>query len=801
MKRVRETPRVWLPGSVDKTEGAEDRSDRPAWWSVDGKGETRPTVPTGGGDIRDVPIPKNVRDFIEGPFAQTYAAFVEGRLVSSPRAIESARRGLTTLVRSQLASLRSYLVRTAGLGPTSHSSLRGPPTVQKVLQILAGAPWSPRLDPVTKRFLRSARDQNVDALMGRAALGHVNGNDGAFRQLNPKGVDIDVAGEPVGDVEQRYLMIDLFRDMLRVGFDEEELDELTACTKVDGNAEASITGLLAEGRMRVVDRQRRNDHMKLPTGLREVDRREVCSRLSRVRWVEAELAHIAPETLPERTRFSDDLSWLLSHRNAEAVYEALDQRFEAAMNEALGRDLQPTALTHLSTVAFERIAADTAPADIDPEAAKLPEGHFVRRQLAELEARLDRGERSAVGGADYAKQTFPEEILEAAAARKLTVVAFDGDRDAGIEYIRNAYGTEKGERQGCRIMGLQGIYGSYPRSLVTLDDGSQFLLVSGYGASRQVNNSAMLMLFNGAQGRIAAEDIDLATDGGNRVEQFRANIEDAIDRDWANGRDDILGVPVKDASDIPTRLMIIQNPGHLEKALPGRIMWGEPPEDTLVPMRLAYVKKEDGSLERVIVPKVGGGGVYGDTAGEFVEAFFSIDRSPVVDDIVFNGAAGGFANTRQVPDVKPGGIIAPTKSVEEHGDGNGRMPLHTLLSDASSWSPSVRRAIEAADVVLSEHHVAVAAPSIETYQMIHDLVAADHASVDVEAGAITRAVAKLRAGGRDVTFTPVYTHSDDPRNSEHDRFDSLAMMGPLFEGSRFNKPLFDLLLALAGWNA
>jgi hypothetical protein len=96
--------------------------------------------------------------------------------------------------------------------------------------------------------------------------------------------------------------------------------------------------------------------------------------------------------------------------------------------------------------------------------------------------------------------------------------------------------------------------------------------------------------------------------------------------------------------------------------------------------------------------------------------------------------------------------------------------------------------------------VAVRAPSIETYPLIHELVAADFASVDVEGGAITRSVEELRAGGRNVTFTPVYTHSDDPRNSEHDRFDSLAMMGPLFEGSRFDEPLFDVLLALAGWN-
>ena len=92
--------------------------------------------------------------------------------------------------------------------------------------------------------------------------------------------------------------------------------------------------------------------------------------------------------------------------------------------------------------------------------------------------------------------------------------------------------------------------------------------------------------------------------------------------------------------------------------------------------------------------------------------------------------------------------------------------------------------------------MAVPAPALETYELIDELVARGHASVDVEGGAVLQAVHALRAGRPEITFTPVYTHSDDPRASRHDPFDSLAMMGPLFEGSTFDPDLYDLVYTL-----
>jgi hypothetical protein len=142
----------------------------------------------------------------------------------------------------------------------------------------------------------------------------------------------------------------------------------------------------------------------------------------------------------------------------------------------------------------------------------------------------------------------------------------------------------------------------------------------------------------------------------------------------------------------------------------------------------------------------------------------------------------------------------PTVSIEEYGDPRGPMSMVTLLGpDAKGWA-GLQRAFEARGKVLAvtDRHVAVAAPALETYELIDELVARGNASVDVEGGAILRAVLDVRGSEPGVTFTPIYTHSDDPRSSRHDPFDSLAMMGPLFEGSTFDPDLYDLVLTLIG---
>lgn len=131
--------------------------------------------------------------------------------------------------------------------------------------------------------------------------------------------------------------------------------------------------------------------------------------------------------------------------------------------------------------------------------------------------------------------------------------------------------------------------------------------------------------------------------------------------------------------------------------------------------------------------------------------------------------------------------------------GGETLPLKTRFAPERAVSARVQASISQAAVHFVDQHAAVAAPSIETYPVVHEMASSGSASVDVEAGSIARAVLELEAEGIDVTFTPVYTHSDDPRRSEEDRFESWAMQAPLFEGSRYDAKLFGVLTSLAGY--
>ena len=319
-----------------------------------------------------------------------------------------------------------------------------------------------------------------------------------------------------------------------------------------------------------------------------------------------------------------------------------------------------------------------------------------------------------------------------------------------------------------------------------------------------------MLLYETADGaRVAPAGIELAREHRDTVLAMRQDLERVLRGELKRTRGlKILGVRLARPEALATQLLIVQNPQHLEQALPGRFAWGARPDDTIVPFAVAYMT-QDGQLSRLVLPKMGGDGLYGDTAGDFVRAFFSADIGARNPNVLFNGTAGGFANTDAsfralglagLGEVKPGGLIVPTVSIEEYGDPRGPMSMVTLLEPGEKGWAAVQDAFRARGKVLAvtDRHVAVAAPALETYALIDELVAAGNASVDVEGGAILRAVLEAREREPGITFTPIYTHSDDPRQSRHDPFDSLAMMGPLFEGATFDPDLYDLVLTLLG---
>lgn len=781
-----------------------------------------PPLPLGSDPARLCPVPTHSGITPKAPTAGSREglwAGLEARLLRPDGVLDaelaSWRGQVLQLSKQDLHRLRTDLHR---LVPKAQRRalkgtgvLTGAATVDKVMQLIGGPGRTGRLPEALKSSIRTARAQNMHALMERAALKLVNGNAGLFRGLNPgdeahpEGFDIIGSDGLMDSVAQRYALLDTVARLFRVGLQEEDIRQLCQ-DALHGAATGSVTartaqdGLLAvlrAGQQTYARRAGACEGPEAPPDMGPELRMKVAERLSQVRWLEAKvLAHLGPGPVAPLGDYSQDLGRLLGHVSAAEVGEALDARFETALDFAVQEGLRIDSVPKLDTVKFERFGADRPARVPEVSAQRLPSGHVVRAQLSGLRARLEAGERSAVGVA-YCTQTFPREVLDRVARGELKVVGFDGAHDAGLEFIRNRYGlTEDGLRLGARVMGLQGVYGSFPRSLVTLDDGQQFLLVSGYGSSRQLNNVATLMLYTDDQGRrLPASQVSLATDHTDLVGTLRTQIQDAVRADWGARP----GAP--DA--IPTRLMILQNPTHLEHLLKDSLRWGAEPEQALLPFMVAYRTHEDGAEERIIIPKVGGGGLYGDTAGHFIEAFYGTGFANLVDDVIFNGAAGGFAGTIGkrgfdevgrvgLPEVKPGGLIMPTRAVEQYGDGRGPQPMPSRLGpDPQAWPAPIRAAVKAAQVHLTGQHVAVMAPAMETFGMIHDLVGQGHASIDVEAGAVMQT---CRALGKSATV--IYTHSDDPRASEDHPNTALGMVAPFLEGSHYHHDLFEFIRVL-----
>ena len=702
-------------------------------------------------------------------------------------------------------------VRSSGTEPSST------PDVDRAALAMVQAPASPvvaaelgraallpagrrRLDSDTRRGLQVARDQNVDALMARHARQIISGPNGLFRQLNPDEHDLEIDGVLMNPTQQRYALLDTLTAMLRAGYREDDAGVLAARYGTGSSAhpeaaQSAMVGFLTDGR-RSVDRVYDVvGSMARPADMTPSDVTVVADRLSLVRWLQREAAEIDPHAdavVGAEVPFKQDLDELLSLPDHEEVLEALDARFETVMNWAVEQSLEQTGLKQLDTVRFDRLKADTkvlSPAAL--EAQRCSPEHDNYRWLGELRGRLERGEVSAIGGPEYALQRFPKEVLDRAAAGDVGVIVYDGSRDHAIDYVRSQYGSADGVRQQCRIMGLTGLDGSGPRMLMTFEDGRQFLVVAGMGESRQLHNAGGLLLYEDDAGRrIPTERLELVRQDRDLKSTMRQDIDAALSAE-KQGRmgSDILGHSVHPKNPIPTQLVILQHPRQLAQFLGDKFAFVDDlPAPDAVPFSVAFGEVAD-QLVRFVMPKVGGSGLYGDTAGAFVEAFFTRDADHLNRHVLFNGTAGGFAGQaealatqgiRGLGDVRPGGLIIPTQTIEQLGE--QVMPMVSMVgNDPEAWPDELRAVLDRAKANLTDRHIAVKAPAVETHELVEEIVAGGNASIDVEGGYIQAAIRQLHAAGLPVTFTPVYTHSDDPTHSRVDRTAALSYLGPWFE--------------------
>jgi len=230
-------------------------------------------------------------------------------------------------------------------------------------------------------------------------------------------------------------------------------------------------------------------------------------------------------------------------------------------------------------------------------------------------------------------------------------------------------------------------------------------------------------------------------------------------------------------------------------------------------LRIGYWRNKNNELQRILMPTVGSRGLYGDSAGTFAKSFFESPQIlEPIPHVIFTASAGTFAGSADdfkkqglrglLRGVERGGLVAPTRSVTYKGEEIAFETLSARAHAQLSQSPSPTLAAHLRDVQARERvakvhnvdkHYSIEAPALETRDGIEEIYSTGHASIDVEGGPIVRT---LRLLNQRITFTPIYTSSDDPRQALNDESKSLAYGGVLFEGKGPQTDLQQLIHSL-----
>ncbi|MDP8943082.1 MAG: cyclic nucleotide-binding domain-containing protein [Actinomycetota bacterium] len=652
--------------------------------------------------------------------------------------------------------------------------------------------------------LRTIRDQNTDALMLRTALDTVHSNSGIFGVLNPLNEPYEDESHHVGTIAQKYRLIEAVDRAMKAGMERPEMEALARriAGESGGDTPATLTAFAdaADGYAREWERSALDlyDPSVAAGSMDPTEFTRFIRRFERLRWLERLLfddGAVRESHLKASFNESilEDLRGVLDpDKTPEEHFALLDEHFERLMRLGLTHG-SPRVLTQLAAIRFDALEAEIK-GSIDV-GRPLPPSHPNLDALKEARLRLERGEQSAIGGSDYATQRFPRHLLDTVVRGDVPVVVFDGTRRAAIEYVRHRFGSiQTGALSQCMTTEVQGLDGSGGRTIVTFRDGRQVLVLSGLGVSRQLHNAGSILVYTDAEGRRVPEahlDLVLATQGRDYVAEIRADLQRELSLDEPG---------------LPTQLLILQNPKEFVTSQPEGAVEMRFGVDSVFDFYVAVATGADGERWRYVIPKVGGRGLYGDTAGCFVTAVFTAGIERLSTDVLFNGTAGGFSRTegteafaragaRGLPDIRPGGYLMPLRSIEQYHEGEP-IGLRTIVDD--DINGSLLAELTAMGLNLTDDHVAVAAPAIETFDLIRSFLARGKASIDVEGGAIARAADCLRDAGLPVTFNPCYTHSDDPLGAEHDPDESLARMGPFFEGARLNEDMWAVLHRLLG---
>ena len=676
-----------------------------------------------------------------------------------------------------------------------------------------------RFPDVTRESIRRVRDENMRHVVFKGCIEVVNKQDGIFDIINPNRrgfVQDQSSPRVISPEEQAFQLVEAVSPVfIHVG--ESKIKELALTSRktadeIDGLPEFEKVAVAFQNFNALLRRESANQIAQLlPAFSAELERHtkddfqldwlDVTRRVLQIKWLE----YLTDQAGKSGDLLDRVLASKFGENQGEAgqalrsIKEILDSRLEPLVELLMTQE--PERVARLGFRRFDvtvRMGAESAFEDL--ELTREDREFMLMKELSE---RLARGDRSAVGGAEYVKRRIPKDLLDAAARGNTQVVFYDGPHRDAIEWARVKFGATKADPnvlRGCLEMEIAGTYGDFSRSWINFKNGESVLVISQDGSP--IRNAAALLLYEDSVGRTTPfENIHMV--------RHRHSLDDRIQEDLNSilhaeeqrlATEPVFGQLLGSAKSLPTFLLILDSPEEFSELMGEHLESVTVPSRVLGKLRIGYWKTPEGEVRRVIMPTVGSRGLYGDSAGTFVKSFFSnsqIERP--VKHIFFSASAGSFSGTqdnfeknglnlRGLPkNIGSGALVMPERTVTYQEES---FPLETILARAEQIEDSrifserladLRARLNFAAVHTTDQHYSIEAPALETRDVIKEVIKAGHATIDVEGGPIAKAIRELDLG---ITCTSVFISTDDPRQALKDPSKSLAYGGVLLQGKQ-----------------
>lgn len=696
--------------------------------------------------------------------------------------------------------------------------------------IKASHPQS-RFPDVTREAIRRVRDENLRHVVFHDCIKLVNEAGGIFDIINPTRQSFlkhEFTTRLVSPEEQAFLLVEAVSPVF-LHKANDEIVELAKRARAQADAIGNVpefekvgiafqqlSALLRSASAEEVAAQlpEFSKALEQARDRSQLDWLEVTQRVLQIKWLEYVTERDSDHSSDWDTRLTTELRKFGADtaQALRSIREILDQTMEPLVEAATRAD--PPKVTKLGFRRFDvavSLGSEAWTKDIE-----LREDSDEFRLLRHLAQQLASGDRSAVGGDKYVQRRFPLELLEGIARDKIKVVFYDGPHREGIEWARHKFGATDSDPsvvRGCLEMEIAGTYGDFSRSWITFRNGESVVVVSQDGSP--IRNAAAVLLYQTQNNEtVSFENIYMVRHRHSLDTRIAQDLEGILrDENARLASSTVHGKSITDPAKLQTHLLILDRPEEFMATMGEYLETRVVPSKVLGTLRIGYWRDKNNEIQRVLMPTVGSRGLYGDSAGTFVKAFFESPQIlEPVPHVIFTGSAGTFAGSaadfekqglRGLPrGVDRGRLVAPSRSVTYK---NEEIPFETLSARAQSILAQHHSAALAtqlrefqtrervAQVNKVDKHYSIEAPALETRDGIEEIYRTGHASIDVEGGPIGRA---LRGLDRDITFTPIYTSSDDPRQALNDESKSLAYGGVLFEGKRPQPDLQKLIRSL-----